>query len=83
MAMTQTITAGSVEQAKGPAVLAKKDDAGLYYTEIGGGLRRYVGEGVPAHAAPVGSLAHDVTAGSVKLYICTVATGTWLAVTAS
>ena len=74
MALVQNTTT----DVTAPSVLSQKDTNDFFYYELGGGLRMYTGTSAPGHAAPVGSLCIDKTAG--KLYICTVVTGTWTVV---
>jgi hypothetical protein len=47
------------------------------------GVGIYAGAGAPTFAAPKGSLylATDGSSSSTRAYICSVATGTWVAVT--
>ena len=49
----------------------------------GGGVGIYSGAGVPTFAAPVGSLylATDGSSSSTRLFSCSVASGTWVAIT--
>lgn len=49
----------------------------------GGGVGIYSGTGTPTFAAPKGSLylATDGSSTSTRLFVCSVASGTWVAVT--
>jgi len=72
MAMTQA----SSDKVK-VGMLGEKDATDFVYTQIGG-VRFYTGTSAPTHASVKGSIAVDVA--SAKMYICTVATGTWAVV---
>lgn len=50
---------------------------------VGKGVGIYSGAGAPTFAAPKGSLylATDGSSSSTRAFICSVATGTWVAVT--
>ena len=55
----------------------EKDAGGFVHTKIGG-VSFYTGQGAPDHAAIKGSLYVNTSSG--ELYICTVASGTWVKV---
>ncbi len=78
MAFTQDKTALDNSDAVGISPVAVIDANDNVYTPFPGGLQFFTGEGAPDIAAAKGSLAIDKAAG--KLYICTVATGTWAVV---
>jgi len=58
-------------------MLGERDAGGFVYTAIGG-VRFYTGQGAPNHASVKGSLYVDTS--SAKVYVCTVASGTWVVV---
>ncbi len=58
-------------------VLGDRDAGGFVYTQVGG-VRFYSGQGVPDHASVKGSVYINTSSGI--MYICTVASGTWVVV---
>ena len=70
-------TAQSDADKKQVGQLGEVDAGGFVHTRIGG-LSFYSGQGAPNHAAIKGSLYVNTSTG--ELYICTVASGTWVKV---
>ena len=59
-------------------MITEVDAGGFVYTAIGS-IRFYTGSGTPDHATLKGSMYVDIATG--KLYLCTVASGTWVEAT--
>ena len=70
-------TAQSSSDKKTVGMVTEKDAGGCIYTAIGG-VRMYTGQGAPNHASVKGSIYVNTSTG--ELYICTVASGTWVKV---
>ena len=70
-------TAQSASDLKTVGMLTEKDAGGFVFTAIGG-VRMYSGQGAPNHASVKGSMYVNTSSG--ELYICTVASGTWVKV---
>jgi len=67
-------TSQNAADKKKVGMLGERDAGGFVYTSMGS-VDFYSGQTVPDHAARKGSLYVNVA--TAKMYICTVASGTW------
>ena len=70
-------TAQSASDKVKVGMVGERDAGGFVYTQVGG-IRIYSGQGAPNHASVKGSMYVNTSTG--ELYICTVASGTWVKV---